>query len=74
VSAGQPTSVFDVAKLIAVAAGLPQESIQISNQPETGKVREFYPSIEKLKSLGFHLKQPIEQGIIETVNWARNNP
>ena len=74
VSAGQPTSVFDVAKLIAVAAGLPQESVQISNQPETGKVREFYPSIEKLKSLGFHLMQPIEQGIVETVNWARNNP
>jgi UDP-glucose 4-epimerase len=72
VSAGQPLSLLELATMIATAAGLPNESVECSKEQEIGKVREFYPSTERLAGLGFRVSEPIEQGITETVNWVRN--
>ena len=72
VSAGQPVSLRELAELVASTVGLPEDAVAVSDACETGKVRKFYPSIERLTELGFTASVPLERGIADTVTWVRS--
>jgi UDP-glucose 4-epimerase len=72
VGSGQPTSIRSVAETVARYAGLPDKSVVPAEIGEPGKCHSFYPSVARMRSLGWESLISIEEGISDTVEWIRN--
>ena len=70
VGSGVPSAIRDVATMIALAAGKRAEDVIFEGIGEPGKVDTFFPSIDRIRALGFEPRHPLAQGIGETVRWV----
>jgi UDP-glucose 4-epimerase len=72
VASGSALAVKRVAEMVAVATGLSSSEVEpdMVVPPET--VRVSYPSVGRLKGLGFKPTVDLERGIEETTEWVRN--
>lgn len=71
IGSGDPVSILDLAREIAVAAGLERDEVQPDGEAEPGKVNTFAPSVDRLRSLGFVPEVSLPDGVAETVQWVR---
>jgi len=72
IGSGQPVSILELARTIAVAAGLPPSAARPDGEPEPGKVNTFAPDVTRLAALGFEPCVALPDGIAETVAWVRS--
>ena len=71
IGSGQPVPLREVASLIATTVGLNANAIQTDNVEEVGKIKVFYPSVERIMALGFKPHWSIGEGISQTVQWVK---
>lgn len=70
VGTGKPTSVLDIARILAKLYGK-EISPQIVNKYRSGDIRHCYADISKIKKLGFVPQISLEEGMKNLVEWGR---
>ncbi len=74
VGSGKPTSVLDVAGVLAKALGLPAK-VTITKQFRLGDVRHCYADLTLAsRALGFQPSVTLEEGINRFAGWVRSQP
>ena len=74
IGTGDAISVLDMAKIILKELGKPEDLIEyIGNRP--GQVALHKATTEKAKKLlGWEAKTKVEDGLLKTIEWYKNNP
>ena len=71
IGSDRPVRMLTVAQLVAEAAGLPPDRLEVEGQNEAGKVQTFYCDTQRIRSLGWKPGTSLEAGIETTVQWVR---
>ena len=72
IGSGDPRPLKEVAGLVADSAGLRRQDVEFDGVKEVGKVSVFYPSVDRLHSLGFRPQMSLAEGVKDTVEWMRS--
>jgi UDP-glucose 4-epimerase len=71
IGSGEPVALRTVASLVASAAALQPDAVQVDGDGEPGKIKSFYCSTDKIHALGWVPQTSLELGIAATVRWVR---
>jgi dTDP-L-rhamnose 4-epimerase len=70
VGTGVPTSVGQIARLLAQRYGIPVEP-ELTRKFRAGDIRHCVADVSTLRALGFHPSVGLEEGLRELVEWGR---
>lgn len=71
-ASGHGVRLLDLAKNIALIMGFPNINIKLTGKSFPGDVPKWYGNITKISNIGFNQKIPLQNGLIQTINWLKN--
>ena len=71
-ASGYGVRLLDLAKNIASIMGFPNINIKLTGKSFPGDVPKWYGNITKINNIGFNQKIPLQNGLIQTINWLKD--